>query len=101
MFHCGNHATKPVSTKMASTIPTTLCPLLRLTLSQRASRGETVWMIVPGIIELEGKPEIGGCNDVDSHSQKIIVERKKTFIIATFGFRLLARTAKPVETCSC
>ena len=23
-------------------------------------------MIVPGIIELEGKPEIGGCNDVDS-----------------------------------
>ena len=66
MFQCGDHATKPVSTKMASTIPTTLCPLLRLTLSQRASRGETVWMIVPGIIELEGKPEIGGCNDVDS-----------------------------------
>ena len=59
MFQCGDHATKPVSTKMASTIPTTLCPLLRLTLSQRASWGETVWMIVPGIIELEGKPEIG------------------------------------------
>ena len=72
MFHCGDHATKPVSTKMASTIPTTLCPLLRLTLSQRASRGETVWMIVPGIIELEGKPEIGGCNDVDSQYIYII-----------------------------
>ena len=29
-------------------------------------------MIVPGIIELEGKPEIGGCNDVDSQYIYII-----------------------------